>query len=156
MCTERRISDRCKHTCTVSEATASIGPGVRVRATLRKVDNASLPDKLRKGFKSEKTVYMKLCDAATIDSIRQKMKCRSGLTPAELRIATEAGLVDWEQRYFWVREWQAGEHRADEDERAGRISEPFQTTAEALEHLHSLHGYYSGGRFTNRGRSRRS
>lgn len=83
-------------------------------------------------------MYVRLFDAAVIDSIRQKLKHRSGLTPEELRIATQAGLIDWEQRYFWTPEWQAGENEADEDERSGRISGPFQTVEEALKHLHSL------------------
>jgi hypothetical protein len=122
----------------MSGVTAKIKAGVSTMSALRKIDTENLPDKLRKGLKRKKTVYVRLFDAAVIDSIRQKMKNRTGLTPEELRIAAEAGLIDWEQRYFWTPEWQAGEREADEDERLGRISGPFQTAAEAIKHLHSL------------------
>ena len=39
--------------------------------------------------------------------------------------------------YFWTPEWQAGEHEADEDIRAGRLLQ-FDNPGDALEFLRAL------------------
>lgn len=35
-----------------------------------------------------------------------------------------------DQAYFWTKEWQAGEHQADEDIKAGRVHGPFRSVKE--------------------------
>ena len=44
-------------------------------------------------------------------------------------------LIDADQAWFWTRELQEGERRADEDLRAGRVSGPFKTIEELKKHL---------------------
>ncbi len=45
-------------------------------------------------------------------------------------------LVDKDQAYFWSREWQEGEHEAEEDINQGRV-EDFDSVDELLEELSS-------------------
>jgi AbrB family looped-hinge helix DNA binding protein len=44
-------------------------------------------------------------------------------------------LIDADQAWFWTPDWQAGERRADEDIKAGRVSGPFKTIDELKKHL---------------------
>ncbi len=43
-------------------------------------------------------------------------------------------LVDASQAYFWTRQWQEGERKADEDIKAGRVRR-FRSAAEVVRHL---------------------
>lgn len=86
---------------------------------LKKVDADSLPPKLR--LKGKKRVYVRVFEPELIDLIKKKMKTHGGLSEKELKVAAEAGLIDWDQRYFWTPEWQAREREADEDIALGRI-----------------------------------
>lgn len=43
-------------------------------------------------------------------------------------------LVDAGQAYFWTEEWQKGEHKADEDIKAGRVKR-FKSAKEAIKYL---------------------
>ena len=43
-------------------------------------------------------------------------------------------LVDASQAYFWTEEWQKGEHKADEDIKAGRVKK-FKSAREAVKYL---------------------
>ncbi len=49
-------------------------------------------------------------------------------------ILTPKKLVDASQEYFWTDEWQKGEHKADEDIKAGRVKR-FKSATEAVEYL---------------------
>lgn len=54
---------------------------------------------------------------------------------AEGRIVlTPKKLVDAGQAYFWTKEWQEGERKADEDIRAGRVKR-FKSAADAVKYL---------------------
>ncbi|HEX9641974.1 MAG TPA: AbrB/MazE/SpoVT family DNA-binding domain-containing protein [Candidatus Krumholzibacteria bacterium] len=46
-------------------------------------------------------------------------------------------LIDADQAWFWTREWQRGERRAQEDIRAGQVSGPFRKIDELKRHLDS-------------------
>ncbi|MBU2578699.1 AbrB/MazE/SpoVT family DNA-binding domain-containing protein [Patescibacteria group bacterium] len=46
-------------------------------------------------------------------------------------------LIDKDQSWFWTKEWQEGERRANENIKAGRIAGPFNTAAELLKDLKS-------------------
>jgi hypothetical protein len=70
-----------------------------------------------------------------INKIKRKMKTRQGLSDEELKIAAEAGLIDWEQRYFWTPEWQAREQEADDDISRGRVG-PVLSTPEEVRQFH--------------------
>ena len=49
-------------------------------------------------------------------------------------ILTPKKLVDASQAYFWTEEWQKGEHKADEDIKAGRIKK-FKSAAATIKYL---------------------
>jgi hypothetical protein len=100
---------------------------------LKKVAVESLPPKLR--LKGKKQVYIRVFEPEAIDGVKKKMKTREGLTDEELKIAAEAGLIDWEQRYFWTPEWQAREKEADEDIARGRAG-PILSTAKEVRDFH--------------------
>ena len=51
-------------------------------------------------------------------------------------VLTPKKLVDASQAYFWTKEWQEGELRADEDIKAGRVKR-FKSGAEAVKYLKS-------------------
>jgi len=46
-------------------------------------------------------------------------------------------LIDKDQAWFWTKEWQEGEREADEDIKAGRVSQVFDTAKEAIRALKS-------------------
>ena len=51
-----------------------------------------------------------------------------GLTEAEVNVAAKAGLIDPEQKYWWLESWQKGE-------RENRSSSAFETAEDLLVHL---------------------
>lgn len=71
-----------------------------------------------------------------IGAINQDMLNSVGLTRAEADVAAKAGLIDPDQKYWWLEDWQKGERQAERDEREGRVSGPFTTAEELLAHLH--------------------
>jgi AbrB family looped-hinge helix DNA binding protein len=58
-----------------------------------------------------------------------------GLTPAEVKVAVKAGLIDPDQAYWWLEDWQKGERRAEEDIQRGRVTGPFDSAQELIESL---------------------
>jgi predicted DNA-binding antitoxin AbrB/MazE fold protein len=85
-------------------------------------------------------IYQKVkkTDKKLLSEIKRKMETQEGLNKGERKIAIQAGLIDKDQEWFWTPEWQAGEKKADEDERLGRVSGPFDTAEEAVAHLNGL------------------
>lgn len=59
-----------------------------------------------------------------------------GLTREEADVAAKAGLIDPDQKYWWLEDWQKGEREAERDIQEGRISGPFTTAEELIVHLH--------------------
>lgn len=49
-------------------------------------------------------------------------------------LLTPKKLVDASQAYFWTKEWQKGEHKADEDVKVGRVKR-FKSATEAVKYL---------------------
>jgi len=49
-------------------------------------------------------------------------------------VLTPKKLVDASQAYFWTKEWQRGERKADEDIKAGRVKQ-FNSVTEAVKYL---------------------
>lgn len=49
-------------------------------------------------------------------------------------VLTPKKLVDASQIYFWTKEWQEGERKADEDMEAGRVKR-FKSAGDAVKHL---------------------
>ena len=111
-------------------------------STLRKIEAALLPEQLRRDLKlmDKKEIYLKVevFDVPIINRILRKMNTHTGLTEEEMKIAADAGLLDWEQRYFWTPEWQEKEKKADEDIKKGRVGQPLSTVEELQQYLDSL------------------
>ena len=111
-------------------------------STLRKIEAASLPEQLRRDLKliDKKEIYLKVevFDVPIINRILKKMKTHAGLTEEEMKIAADAGLIDWEQRYFWTPEWQERERKADEDIKKGCVGQPLSTVEGLQQYLDSL------------------
>ena len=71
-----------------------------------------------------------------IQAINDDMLNSTGLTREEADAAAAAGLIDAEQKYWWLEEWQEGEREAARDERDGNMSGPFETADQLIAHLH--------------------
>ena len=70
-----------------------------------------------------------------IRAIQKDMINSTGLTRAEADVAAKAGLIDPDQKYWWLEEWQEGEREVEADIEAGRASGPFETAEELFAHL---------------------
>jgi AbrB family looped-hinge helix DNA binding protein len=55
-----------------------------------------------------------------IEAIRKTPLASKGLTAEEADIASRAGLIDTDQRWWWTEEWQKGEREVEKDRKAGR------------------------------------
>ena len=71
-----------------------------------------------------------------IKTINEDMLNSKGLTEAEANAAAKAGLIDPEQKYWWLESWQKGEREAERDEQEGRSSSVYETAEGLLAHLH--------------------
>ena len=71
-----------------------------------------------------------------IKTINEDMLNSKGLTETEANVAVKTGLIDPEQKYWWLESWQKGEREAERDERKGRFSSTFETAESLLVHLH--------------------
>ncbi len=58
-----------------------------------------------------------------IRAINEDVLNTKGLTEDEADAAIEAGLIDADQKYWWLEEWQKCHRKAEEDIRKGRIQE---------------------------------
>ncbi len=67
---------------------------------------------------------------AKIEAINRDLKTSKGLTDAEAVVAAKVGLIDSDQRWWWMEEWQKGEREAQQDIEKGR-GQKFES-AEAL------------------------
>ena len=70
-----------------------------------------------------------------IKAINEDMIHSKGLTQKEADVAATAGLIDPDQKYWWLEEWQEGEREVERDIKAGRTSGPFETAEELFTHL---------------------
>ncbi len=71
-----------------------------------------------------------------IKTINEDLLNSKGLTEVEANVAAKAGLIDPEQKYWWLESWQKGEREAERDEREGQSSSAFETAEGLLAHLH--------------------
>ena len=93
-----------------------------------------------------KLVAVKLSkkEQETLLSARQKIKAiqenmidSTGLTGVEADVAAKVGLIDPDQKYWWLEEWQEGEREVERDIKDGR-TETFETSEEFLATLDEL------------------
>jgi AbrB family looped-hinge helix DNA binding protein len=71
-----------------------------------------------------------------IEAINEDILNAVGLTREEADVAAKAGLIDPDQKYWWLEDWQKGEREAECDIQEGRVSGPFTTAEELIAHLH--------------------
>ena len=58
-----------------------------------------------------------------IEAIQQDLTNSIGLTEAEANVAAKIGVIDPEQKWWWLEDWQKGEREAARDDRQGRFEE---------------------------------
>ncbi|MEW6238755.1 MAG: hypothetical protein AB1656_25495, partial [Candidatus Omnitrophota bacterium] len=74
---------------------------------------------------------------AKIERIQNDLLNSKGLTVKETELASKAGLIDEDQRYFWAEEWQKDIRAAKRDIQAGRACGPFATAEELIDSLNA-------------------
>ena len=84
--------------------------------------------------KKEQRILVRAKDK--IKAINEDMLNSKGLTEAEANVAAKAGLIDPEQKYWWLESWQKGEREAERDEQEDRSSDAFETAEDLFAHLH--------------------
>ncbi len=72
-----------------------------------------------------------------IAAINEDMIHSKGLTREEADVAAKVGIIDPDQKWFWLEEWQKGEREAERDIKEGRV-ETFETPEEFRKALQSL------------------
>lgn len=71
-----------------------------------------------------------------IEKINTDVLNSKGLTPTEADIAAKVGLIDPEQKWFWLEGWQKRHREAERDIKEGRVYGPFATVEEFIADLH--------------------
>jgi hypothetical protein len=72
-----------------------------------------------------------------ITKIQTDLVNSRGLSPAEVKVAVKAGLIDPDQAYWWLEDWQKAERKAEEDIQRGRVTGPFDSAQELTDSLRS-------------------
>lgn len=67
--------------------------------------------------------------------IRKDLLHSRGLTLREAKAAAKVGLIDPDQMYWWLEEWQKSEREAEAEEKAGKSAGPFTSGDELLRSL---------------------
>jgi transposase-like protein len=77
-----------------------------------------------------------------LDTVKKKIQAintdvlnSKGLTQAEAQLAAKVGIIDPDQIWFWLENWQEGHREAERDILEGRKSGPFETADELFAHL---------------------
>lgn len=71
-----------------------------------------------------------------IEKINTDVLNSKGLTPTEAGVAAKVGLIDPEQKWFWLEGWQKRHREAERDVKEGRMRGPFATVEEFVADLH--------------------
>ncbi len=69
-----------------------------------------------------------------IKTINEDMIHSKGLTREEADVAAKVGLINPDQKWWWLESWQEGEREAERDDREGRYEE-FETAEAFLKSL---------------------
>ena len=72
-----------------------------------------------------------------IRAIQKDMINSTGLTRAEADVAAKAGLIDPDQKYWWLEEWQEGEREVERNYKEGKF-EVFDNAEDFLKSLKPL------------------
>ena len=83
---------------------------------------------------SEEEQKLLLTARRKIEAIKEDMVNSTGLSLEEADVAAKVGIIDPDQKYFWLEEWQKGERAAEKNYKEGT----FETFDSAEEFLNSL------------------
>ena len=72
-----------------------------------------------------------------IQAIQKDLEHSTGLTLEETDVAAKAGLIDPDQKYWWLEEWQEGEREVERNYREGNF-EVFDNAQDFLKSLKPL------------------
>ena len=72
-----------------------------------------------------------------IKTINEDIHNSIGLTDEEAEIAARVGLIDPEQKWWWLEEWQKDERKAEKEIEDGKTSGPFNNADELIKSLES-------------------
>ena len=84
---------------------------------------------------SAKEQKMLISAKKKIDAINKNLRTSKGLTQLETEVAAKVGLIDSEQRWWWMESWQAGEREAERDIESGNLSKAYENSKLALQAL---------------------
>ncbi len=85
---------------------------------------------------SKKEQQLLVSSEKKIEAIQGDILNSKGLTEAEANVTAKVGLIDPEQKWWWLESWQKKEREAERDEREGSMSGPFETAEDLIAHLH--------------------
>lgn len=71
-----------------------------------------------------------------IEHIQADILHSQGLTVEEAKVASKVGLIDPDQAWWWVEEWQKGEREAEKDIKEGEVKR-FTNVEDLIKDLHS-------------------
>ena len=137
------VKVRDRHQITIPKAVAeqlSLEPGDLLEVGVREGKGFFVP---RRSVPVAPAPKLSAKEQRVVETARQKIAAiqkdlqrAKGLTPVEADVAAKVGLIDPEQKWWWLESWQEGEREAERDIEAGRVSGPFKTADELLAHLH--------------------
>lgn len=71
-----------------------------------------------------------------IEKINTDVLNSKGLTQTEADLAARVGLIDPDQKWFWLEAWQKRHREAEQDVKEGRTLGPFTTAQDLIAGLH--------------------
>jgi AbrB family looped-hinge helix DNA binding protein len=86
---------------------------------------------------SKKEQELLISAKSKIKAINEDISNSKGLTENEAEVAVQVGIIDPEQKWWWLEEWQKGERIAEEEIETEKISESFKSADELIQHLES-------------------
>jgi AbrB family looped-hinge helix DNA binding protein len=86
---------------------------------------------------SKKEQELLISAKSKIKAINVDIADSKGLSENEAEVAVQVGIIDPEQKWWWLEEWQKGERIAEEEIETGKISESFKSADELIKHLES-------------------
>jgi len=87
--------------------------------------------------KKEQKILLKAREK--IEYIQKDILHSQGLTTEEVKVASKVGLIDPDQAWWWIEEWQKGEREAEKDIKEGKLYGPFESVKEFKENLVADH-----------------
>jgi len=84
---------------------------------------------------SQKEQELLISTKTKIKAINEDIISSKGLTKDEAAIAVKVGLIDNEQKWWWLEEWQKEERKAEKEILTGKLSSSFESAEELFKQL---------------------